>query len=160
MKKITFYLLPVIYVTMFSLMSCGGGEQDKSDKKDSSTITKTTTEKTAVNLDLSAGKKIFTEKCMVCHQVSGLGVPGTFPPLANSDYVKADKMRAVKQAIYGSKTPITVNGVQYPGKIMTVFEKELSDQQVVDVVNYVLNSWGNNLGTVTIDDAKAARASK
>jgi mono/diheme cytochrome c family protein len=159
MKKISFILLPVLFVTITFLMSCGGGEQDKSGQTDSS-ATKTGTEKSSVSLDLTAGKKVFTEKCMVCHQESGLGVPGTFPPLANSDYVKADKLRAVKQAIYGSKTPITVNGVQYPGKIMTVFEKELSEQQVVDVVNYVLNSWGNNIGTVTLDDVKAAKAAK
>jgi mono/diheme cytochrome c family protein len=159
MKKITGFLLSGLYVVLFSFTSCGGG-QDEANQSDSSSVAPATNESTAVSMDLSAGKKVFTEKCQVCHQESGLGVPGTFPPLAGSDYMLADKMRAVKQAIYGSKTPITVNGVQYPGKIMTVFEKELTDQQVVDVVNYVLNSWGNKVGTVTLDDVKAAKAAK
>jgi mono/diheme cytochrome c family protein len=159
MKKITWFLLSGLYVILFSFTSCGGG-QDESNQSDSSSVVPATNESTTVSMDLSAGKKVFTEKCQVCHQESGLGVPGTFPPLAGSDYMLADKMRAVKQAIYGSKTPITVNGVQYPGKIMTVFEKELTDQQVVDVVNYVLNSWGNKVGTVTLDDVKAAKAAK
>jgi mono/diheme cytochrome c family protein len=159
MKKITFFLLISLSVLVISLMACGGGQND-ANQADSSSVAQKSDETAPTNLDLTAGNKVFVEKCMVCHQQTGLGVPGTFPPLANSDYVKADKMRAVKQAIYGSKTPITVNGVTYPGKIMTVFEKELSDQQVMDVVNYILNSWGNNVGTVTLDDVKAARASK
>ncbi len=157
MKKITFFLLSVFSVMVVGLMACGGGEQSNDASADSTGSVQNTTENTTTTLDLSAGKKVFVEKCMVCHQESGLGVVGTFPPLANSDYMAADKMRAVKQAIYGSKTPITVNGVQYPGSIMTVFEKELNDQQVMDVVNYVLNSWGNKIGTVTLEDVKAAR---
>jgi len=159
MKKITWLLLSVLYVLIFGLTSCGGGSNEE-NQSDSSSVSQAATENTTVSMDLSAGKKVYTEKCQVCHQESGLGVPGTFPPLAGSDYMLADKMRAVKQAIYGSKEPITVNGVQYPGKIMTVFEKELTEQQVVDVVNYVLNSWGNKVGTVTIDDVKTAKASK
>jgi mono/diheme cytochrome c family protein len=159
MKKMRFFILSSLVILSFGFMSCGGGSQDEASKNDSTAVqTKETS--SAVNIDLAAGKKVFTEKCMVCHQESGLGVPGTFPPLAKSDYLQADKMRAVKQAIYGSKTPITVNGIKYPGGIMTVFEKELSDQQVLDVVNYVLNSWGNQMGVVTLDDVKTARAAK
>lgn len=154
-----FFLLSSMVVLVFGITSCGGGSEDNASQNDSAAV-QTNEKNTAMNMDLAAGKKVYTEKCMVCHQESGLGVPGTFPPLAKSDYLLADKMRAVKQAIYGSKTPITVNGVQYPGGIMTVFEKEMSDQQVLDVVNYVLNSWGNQLGAVTLDDVKAARAGK
>lgn len=154
-----FFILSNLVILVFGLLSCGGGSQDEASQNDSAAV-QTKEASSTTNIDLVAGKKIYTEKCMVCHQESGLGVPGTFPPLAKSDYLQADKMRAVKQAIYGSKTPITVNGVQYPGGIMTVFEKELSDQQVLDVVNYVLNSWGNQMGAVTLDDVKAARSVK
>ncbi len=161
MKKITFFLLSTLSILVISLMACGGGDQSSdAAKTDSTKVVQNANENNPASLDLSAGKKVFVEKCMVCHQETGLGVAGTFPPLANSDYMLADKMRAVKQAIFGSKKPITVNGVQYPGSIMTVFEKELSDQQVMDVVNYVLNSWGNKLGTVTLEDVKSARAKK
>ncbi len=114
-----------------------------------------TTQETA-NTDFSAGEKIFNEKCMVCHQKNGEGVEGTFPPLAKSDYLLADKERAITQTLTGSKKPITVNGIEYPGNVMTVFE--LSDQEVADVVNYVLNSWGNKGGTITVDEVKAVRA--
>jgi mono/diheme cytochrome c family protein len=154
MKRITIYLLSFITVMSLGLISCGGGETGEEQTTDTTQVEEDITD-TKVELDLSAGKKVFDENCKVCHQESGEGVAGTFPPLANSDYMLADKMRAVKQAIYGSKVPITVNGVEYPGSVMTVIE--LSDEQVRDVVNYVLNSWGNNGGTVTLEDVKAAR---
>ncbi len=154
MKKITIYLLSLVTIISLSLISCGGGGTEE-EKNDDTTQVEENTNDTKAELDLSAGKKVFDDNCKVCHQENGEGVAGTFPPLANSDYMLADKMRAVKQAIYGSKEPITVNGVEYPGKVMTVIE--LTDEQVRDVVNYILNSWGNNGGTVTLEDVKAAR---
>lgn len=106
---------------------------------------------------LAAGKAIYEGKgtCSVCHQVTGLGLPPTFPPLAKADYLLADKKRAIKQTMYGAKEPITVNGNTYPGGLMTI--TPLTDQEVVDVVNYILNSWGNSGGVVTLDEVKAAR---
>jgi nitrite reductase (NO-forming) len=106
---------------------------------------------------METGKAIYNGKgnCFVCHQATGVGVPGVFPPLAKSDFLLADKKRAIVQTIYGSKTPITVNGVKYPGGIMT--NVVMTDQEVVDVVNYILNSWGNKGGVVTLDEVKAAR---
>jgi len=143
-------LISLLFVAIFALtlVSCGGGSNTNT--------TTTPTEKTQV-ADYSAGQAIYEGKgnCFTCHQKNGAGIEGTFPPLASSDYLLADKMRAVKQAMYGSQEPITVNGKTYPGKVMTLVT--LSDQEVADVVNYILNSWGNNGGTVTIADVKANR---
>jgi nitrite reductase (NO-forming) len=98
---------------------------------------------------IKAGKAIYEGKgtCSVCHQLNGAGLPPTFPPLAGADYLLADKQRAVKQTMYGAKEPIKVNGVTYPGGIMTTVE--LTNDEVRDVVNYILNSWGNDGGSVT-----------
>jgi nitrite reductase (NO-forming) len=106
---------------------------------------------------MAAGKAIYEGKgtCMACHQLNGQGIPPTFPPLANADYLLEDKHRAIKQTMCGSKEPITVNGVTYPGGIMTV--ADLTDEEVRDVVNYILNSWGNDGGVVTSEDVKAQR---
>ena len=46
---------------------------------------------------------------------------------------------------------MTVNGVEYSG-IMP--PQELTDEEAVDVVNYILNAWGNNGGEVSMDDLK------
>lgn len=106
---------------------------------------------------IEAGKAIYEGKgtCVTCHQKNGAGIPPTFPPLANADYLLENKHRAIHQTMYGSDEPITVNGTTYPGGIMTTVE--LTDKEVRDVVNYILNSWGNDGGVVTVEDVKAQR---
>jgi len=155
MKKITIYLLSFVTVVSLSLISCGGGETEEEQTTDSVQVEETTPD-TPVELDLSAGELIYKEKCLVCHMETGLGVDGVFPPLAKSDYLLEDKMRAVKQTMYGSNDPITVNDREYPGNQMTK-DLNLTDEETKAVVDYILNSWGNKGGTVTIEEVKAAR---
>ena len=97
------------------------------------------------------GAKIYSTKCFVCHQVSGEGVPGAFPPLKNADYLLADKRRAVEQVLNGSNEAMEVNGAIYT--IPMPFQVD-THQDAVDVINYVLNAWGNNGGTITVDEVK------
>jgi nitrite reductase (NO-forming) len=97
------------------------------------------------------GAKIFKEKCVACHQLTGEGVPGAFPPLKGSDYLMADKKRAVKQVLNGSNEPITVNGATYT--IPMPFQVD-THEDAVAVINYVLNAWGNSGGTVKLEDVK------
>ena len=97
------------------------------------------------------GAQIFKEKCTICHQATGLGIPNAFPPLKGSDYLMADKVRAVAQVLNGSNEPMKVNGVTYttpmPPQVNT-------KEDAVAVINYVLNAWGNNGRTVTLDQVK------
>lgn len=97
------------------------------------------------------GAKIFKEKCVACHQLTGMGVPGAFPPLKGSDYLKADKKRAVAQVLNGSNHEITVNGAKYSIPMPPQVDNH---EDAVAVVNYVLNAWGNNYGTVKLADVK------
>jgi len=97
------------------------------------------------------GAKIYKAKCVACHQLTGEGIPGAFPPLKNSDYLFADTKRAVMQVLNGSNEPITVNGATYA--IPMPFQVD-THQDAVDVINYVLNAWGNNGGTVKLEDVK------
>jgi mono/diheme cytochrome c family protein len=97
------------------------------------------------------GAKIYKEKCVACHQLSGMGVPSAFPPLKGSDYLKADIKRAVAQVINGSNNEITVNGVKYSIPMPPQVDNH---EDAVAVVNYVLNAWGNNYGTVKLADVK------
>jgi len=97
------------------------------------------------------GAKINATKCFVCHQVNGEGIAGAFPPLKNADYLLADKKRAVKQVLNGSNEPMEVNGATYT--IPMPFQVD-THQDAVDVINYVLNAWGNNGGTITLDEVK------
>ncbi|MFT5822423.1 MAG: nitrite reductase (NO-forming) [Crocinitomix sp.] len=98
------------------------------------------------------GEKVYMSTCVACHQKDGIGLEGAFPPLANSDYLLADKNRAIEIAANGMEGEITVNGAVYN----TVMAPQgLSNQEVMDVMNYVLNSWGNNGGTVTLAEVDA-----
>ena len=97
------------------------------------------------------GAKIYKEKCIICHMANGEGITGAFPPLKNSDYLFADKVRAVSQTLNGSHEPMVVNGVTY---VAPMTPQVNTKEEAVDVINYVLNAWGNKGGTVTLDDVK------
>ena len=97
------------------------------------------------------GAKIYAAKCIACHQVTGMGIPNAFPPLKGSDYLMADKKRAVEQVLNGSQEEMIVNGATY---ILPMPFQVDTHKDAVDVINYVLNAWGNDGGTVKLEDVK------
>ncbi len=97
------------------------------------------------------GYEIYKAKCAACHQLNGEGVTGAFPPLKNSDYLLADKKRAVNQVLNGSNHEITVNGAKYNIAMPPQVDNY---EDAVAVINYVLNAWGNKGGTITVDEVK------
>ena len=109
-------------------------------------------------IDLTAssarGKEIYLRNCVSCHMDQGEGLEGIFPPLANSDYLLADKKRAIKQSLYGVSGEMTVNGKVYNGE-MNGFD--ITDEEMSDLMNYIFNSFGNKGGVITPEDVKAVR---
>lgn len=103
---------------------------------------------------MERGKQIYTANCVTCHLQNGEGIEGVYPPLAKSDYLLADKTRAIKQVLEGAIGPMTVNGTNYNG-FMAGFP--LNDQEVSDVLNYIRNSWDNKGEIVLPQEVKAAR---
>ncbi len=102
-----------------------------------------------------AGRELYARNCLVCHQLNGQGVPGTYPPLAGSDFLMADRDRGVRILCEGLSSNIVVNGKKYSGSMPPVV---LDDQETGDLLNYVRNSWGNSGNTVTAEEVKAVRA--
>ncbi|NQV74194.1 nitrite reductase, copper-containing [bacterium] len=101
---------------------------------------------------IEAGSRIFAANCAACHQPSGQGIAGVFPPLAGSDFLMADAARAIGVVVNGLSEEIEVNGVKYNGVMPGV---RLSDEDVANVLTFVRNSWGNEGGeTVPADVAK------
>jgi nitrite reductase (NO-forming) len=92
--------------------------------------------------------------CFACHMANGEGLPNVFPPLAKSDYLKADKERAVRIVTKGLSGPVTVNGKTYNNVMPPL---PLDDHQVADVLTYVMNSFGNDGGTVSVADVRRVR---
>lgn len=100
------------------------------------------------------GKGVYDKVCIACHQATGQGIPGAFPPLAKSDYLNKDVNRAIKGVVKGLSGPITVNGKKFSGAMPA---QPLSDQQLADAMTYVYSSWGNNKTVVTPAMIKAQR---
>ncbi|WPP48605.1 c-type cytochrome [Catalinimonas niigatensis] len=111
---------------------------------------------TEPNLDesIKLGKEIYSSYCISCHMNEGAGIPGAFPPLAESDYLMEDKERSIHIVMYGLEGEIVVNGTTY-NNIMTPLG--LSDEEITHVLNYVRNSWGNEGEVVTFEEVKAVR---
>jgi len=95
---------------------------------------------------MELGHQLFTSLCAACHQPTGRGVPNVFPPLAGSDYLNADKNRAIKTVINGRQGEIVVNGQRFNNS-MPKFP--LTDEDIASALTYVYNSFGNSGVEVT-----------
>ena len=89
---------------------------------------------------MEKGKGTYAAVCLACHMDSGQGIPSVFPPLAKSDYLMKDIDRNIQSLIEGLQGEIEVNGMKY-NQVMPA--SGLDDQDIADVLNYVMNSWGN-----------------
>lgn len=101
------------------------------------------------------GQQVYTANCASCHQGTGQGVPGAFPPLAGSEYTNGDATKHIQIVLNGLTGPVTVSGKQYNGAMPPW--KQLSDDEIASVITYERTSWGNHGGAVTAAQIKAQR---
>jgi nitrite reductase (NO-forming) len=104
---------------------------------------------------MDAGEVLYNGTCSVCHQNSGTGLPGVFPPLAGSDYLMADTRRAIGVVLNGMTGPVTVNGEEYNSVMPPM--SQLTDDEVANIMTYVLNSFGNDDGVVSAAEVGKVR---
>ncbi|MEB5504852.1 cytochrome c, partial [Burkholderia pseudomallei] len=105
---------------------------------------------------VKAGGTVFASTCAVCHQSAGTGLPGVFPPLAGSDFLAANPKRAIGILLHGLNGKVTVNGHDYDSAMPPM--AQLTDDEVANVLTYVLNSWNNPGGRISTDEVSKARA--
>ena len=102
------------------------------------------------------GKALFAAHCAACHQATGMGLPGAFPPLKGDPVVlDANPAKHIQAILHGVQGQ-TINGTAYPSP-MPPFGATLSDSEVADIVNHERTSWGNQARNATADEVKAAR---
>lgn len=101
------------------------------------------------------GKAVFTANCVACHQATGKGLPGVFPPLDGSEWVLGEPHVLANILLHGINGEMTVAGVSYKGA-MPAF-KRLSDLELAAVASYVRGEWSNKAGAVKADLFDAAR---
>lgn len=102
------------------------------------------------------GEQVYGNNCASCHQVSGSGLPGVFPPLKGNPAITADDPGDHISAILHGLSGKTIDGVSYPAP-MAAFGTLLSDADVAAVVNHERAQWGNNAPLVTAADVAERR---
>jgi mono/diheme cytochrome c family protein len=117
----------------------------------------------------AAGKKSYLQACASCHQASGIGVAGAYPPLVGSDWVTGSEERLTRLVLHGLVGPIEVLGKPYNGA-MPAFGRvpgggyNWNEDKISQVLTYIRQEWGNQAGPITKDQvtevlkAEAGRA--
>lgn len=86
------------------------------------------------------GHAVFSSICSACHQASGKGIPGAFPPLAGhaADIARKDGGRdyLISVVLFGLQGQITVEDQDYNG-VMPAQGAALSDEKIAAVLSYV-----------------------
>jgi len=102
---------------------------------------------------IARGKKIYSGFCARCHLPDGSGIEGETPPLAGSDWLIDKRTETIHALKFGLKGKIEVNGKPYKGFMP---KSNLEPQQTADVINYIMNSWGNTAEKlVTAEEVEA-----
>ena len=86
------------------------------------------------------GKEIYTDFCIQCHGANGKGDAKNFPPLAGSDWLTTKRTQSIAAVKFGQSGAIIVNEKAYNGSMPAM---GLSNDEIADVMNYVMTSWGN-----------------
>lgn len=110
---------------------------------------------TSTQNEYPQGKEVYNNLCATCHLPSGKGIAGSFPPLDGSNWLTEKRAESIHAVKYGLNGPIVVNDVEY-NNVMSPMG--LTDQEVADVINYTMSSWGNtNDNPITLEEVKAVK---
>lgn len=105
------------------------------------------------------GARLFASTCAVCHGAAGKGVPGAFPPLAGDPVVNAaDPSEHIETVLHGAHGRV-IDGKTYAAA-MPPFASQLSDEEIMEIINHERSSWGNHGKLITAKDVAAVRGKK
>jgi mono/diheme cytochrome c family protein len=102
------------------------------------------------------GEQVYGNKCAACHQLTGQGLPGVFPPLRGSQVVTASDPTEHIRTVLGGLAGKTIDGVAY-ASAMPAFADQLTDEEVAAVLSHERTSWGNQAPSVKPEDVIARR---
>lgn len=105
----------------------------------------------------ASGTALFTGKCASCHQADGKGLPGAFPPLVKSEFVLGNPERLISIVLKGLTGPLEVEGQSFNGS-MPAWADQLSDQELVAVINHIRHDLGSNQAAeIQLQDVQKVR---
>ncbi len=105
------------------------------------------------------GRQLY-QRCAVCHQATGLGVPGAFPPLAGSEWATAENAAVpIRVVLHGLQGAVTVKQQRFSSAMPAYGTGQaMSDAEVAAVLTYVRSAWGNSASAVTAEEVASERA--
>ena len=92
------------------------------------------------------GKQVFSGNCVACHQATGKGLPGVFPPLAGSEWVQGNERVVANILLHGIDGEITVEGNTFKGQMPSF--QQLGDAELAAVASYVRSEWSNKAAPI------------
>ena len=104
---------------------------------------------------IERGKEVYALECQSCHMQEGEGLPGVYPPVAKTDYLKQPTPFLINIILKGQTGEIVVNGTKYNTPMPA--QDYLSDEKVSDVLNYIRNTWTNKGAAITPEQVKTQR---
>ncbi len=102
---------------------------------------------------MQEGRRLYSLHCANCHQPDGNGLARLYPPLRNSDYLKANKSKVICGIKYGQKGPITVNGIEF-NQIMPPLPN-LTDLEIAEIATYIYTEFADTAQIITMNDVRA-----
>jgi mono/diheme cytochrome c family protein len=142
----------LMWGAFYITISPTGVESSYGDRRTLSTLGAPNSSATAKQVD---GKQIYIGNCAACHQATGLGLAGVFPPLVSSEWVVESPVILTNILLHGIQGKMTVKGVSYQG-VMPAWNS-LSDAEIAAVMSYIRSDWGNKAVPITEDDVKKQR---
>ena len=129
--------MKIVHLTFFLIIiSCNSNEEYQLESKSYSQFNlKDSTQKKS----FLRGEIIYLQYCINCHKADGSGGVN-IPPIKNSDFLMTKRIESIRAIKYGQNGEISVNEKIYNGYMPPM---GLSNREIADVMNYILNSWGN-----------------
>jgi mono/diheme cytochrome c family protein len=165
MFKSSHFRRVALAATVVLLAACGGADDRDPDRTSLAARqhknpmfqdTMALPQKVASAAGASANGAELYGRCAACHQSTGLGMPGTYPPLAGSEWVTGNPEVPIRIVLHGLQGPITVKGTSY-NNAMTPFADQLSDEEIAAILTYERSNWGNNASAITAEQVKTVR---
>jgi len=133
-----------IYITLVVVFLCVAGASAQSSNK-------------LVAASAARGKTVYLQRCMVCHQADGGGVPKLNAPLDGSSAVNgSDVSKLIKYIVKGFADRVEIDGELYSNAMPAA--ADLTDQQIADVLTFIRSNWSNKAGPVTSLQVKQTRS--
>ena len=99
---------------------------------------------------IERGKLLYEDFCVRCHMPDGKEQKGIIPPIAKSDFLFKHMEESIKALKFGGiDGEIIVNGIKYNSRMEKM---GLYDDEIADIMNYTLNSWGNKYDKIIKED--------